>query len=144
MACLDDALLLGVLGLLRAPDLARLAATSRALYCFAYHEPLWKALALQVLAWSMRSHSIVDVPPTFPAQMAQINDGFLPLHSGGYHTHVSFADGHCLDQQELEDFTYSVSWRETHIKGSVQHGFQQVNPLQVLKHALLQLHTSTV
>jgi hypothetical protein len=68
LACLDDALLLGVLGLLRAPDLARLAATSRALYCFAYHEPLWKALALQVLAWSMQAHSVVYMPPTSPCR----------------------------------------------------------------------------
>jgi hypothetical protein len=46
-------------------------------------------------------------------------------------THVGCADEHCLDQQELEDFTYGTSWRETQIKGSVQRGFQQVTPLQV-------------
>lgn len=48
LACLDDALLLSILGLLPGRDLARATLASRAMYCFAYHEPLWTALAVQV------------------------------------------------------------------------------------------------
>lgn len=49
LACLDDALVLSVLGLLPGRDLARLSAVSRSLCCFANHEPLWKALAVEGL-----------------------------------------------------------------------------------------------
>lgn len=48
MACLDDGLLLSLLGLLPGRNLARAAAASKSLYCFANHEPLWKALAVEV------------------------------------------------------------------------------------------------
>ena len=48
LACLDDALVLSVLGMLPAEDLARAGAASKSLYCFAGHEPLWKALAVEV------------------------------------------------------------------------------------------------
>lgn len=51
MACLDDTVVLSILGLLRGRDLAHAALASRAMYCFAYHEPLWKALAVQVVPW---------------------------------------------------------------------------------------------
>eukprot|EP00878_Enallax_costatus_P033304 GHUV01036717.1.p1 GENE.GHUV01036717.1~~GHUV01036717.1.p1 ORF type:complete len:168 (+),score=27.48 GHUV01036717.1:256-759(+) len=48
MSALSDDLLLGVLYLLPAADLARLGLASKALYCFAHTLDLWKALAMQV------------------------------------------------------------------------------------------------
>lgn len=45
---LDDELLVQVLGLLPAEALARLACVNRALYCFANHEDIWRALTLEV------------------------------------------------------------------------------------------------
>ncbi|KAL3149040.1 hypothetical protein ABBQ32_001885 [Trebouxia sp. C0010 RCD-2024] len=44
---LDDELLVQVLGLLPAEALARLACVTRALYCFANHEDLWRGLTLE-------------------------------------------------------------------------------------------------
>lgn len=49
MSCLKDELLLQVLQLLEARDLGRLAGASKALYCFANHEELWRALVLEQL-----------------------------------------------------------------------------------------------
>ncbi|EAY81379.1 hypothetical protein OsI_36550 [Oryza sativa Indica Group] len=46
---LPDDVLLDVLGLLAARDLARLSAASRALYVVASHDPLWRALVLDEL-----------------------------------------------------------------------------------------------
>ena len=53
---LSDEAVLNILGFLPAGDLATLAAASKALYCFANHEELWKALTLEHLAgrWSYR------------------------------------------------------------------------------------------
>lgn len=48
LSVLDDTLVLAVLGLLPGRDLAAAAAASKSLYCFANHEPLWKALAVEV------------------------------------------------------------------------------------------------
>ena len=48
MASLDDQLVLSILGLLPARDLACAGTASKSLHCFAHHEPLWKALCLQV------------------------------------------------------------------------------------------------
>ena len=48
LSCLDDALLLQVVGLLPPRDLVRFSAASKACYCFANHEELWKARVLQV------------------------------------------------------------------------------------------------
>lgn len=50
LARLPDELLLELLGRLRPVDLARLAQTSRALYAFAMHDELWRALTLRHLA----------------------------------------------------------------------------------------------
>ena len=44
----NDELLMQVLSLLPAEALARLACVNRALYCFANHEDLWRALTLEV------------------------------------------------------------------------------------------------
>jgi hypothetical protein len=49
LAQLSDEAVLCILNHLAARDLAALAAASRALYCFANHEELWKALALEEL-----------------------------------------------------------------------------------------------
>eukprot|EP00803_Ostreobium_quekettii_P005108 evm.model.scf_611.4 EVM.evm.TU.scf_611.4 scf_611:63945-73681(+) len=46
---LPDELLLQVLGELEALDLCRLATVSKALYCFAMHEEIWRQLVLQDL-----------------------------------------------------------------------------------------------
>jgi hypothetical protein len=48
LAGLSDDVLLGLLELLPAADLARLGLVSQALYCFAHTNDLWKALVLQV------------------------------------------------------------------------------------------------
>lgn len=45
---LDDEVLMQILGLLPADALARLACVNQALYCFANHEDLWRALTLEV------------------------------------------------------------------------------------------------
>lgn len=44
---LDDELFMQVLSLLPAETLGRLACVNKALYCFASHEDLWRALTLQ-------------------------------------------------------------------------------------------------
>ncbi|KAK9819897.1 hypothetical protein WJX72_003757 [[Myrmecia] bisecta] len=49
---LSDELLQNIFGQLPAASLARLAVTSKALYCFANHEELWRALVLQELEGS--------------------------------------------------------------------------------------------
>eukprot|EP01044_Picomonas_judraskeda_P009280 COSAG03_NODE_1122_length_4774_cov_59.335401_3_plen_416_part_00 len=49
---LEDELLLQVLGWLGAKDLCTIASVSRAVYVFAHHEELWRALALQTLGQS--------------------------------------------------------------------------------------------
>eukprot|EP00878_Enallax_costatus_P037589 GHUV01042470.1.p1 GENE.GHUV01042470.1~~GHUV01042470.1.p1 ORF type:complete len:208 (+),score=47.38 GHUV01042470.1:256-879(+) len=54
MSALSDDLLLGVLYLLPAADLARLGLASKALYCFAHTLDLWKALAMQELPEDFR------------------------------------------------------------------------------------------
>lgn len=48
LAGLPDDVILGLLELLSAADLARLGLVSKALYCFAHTNDLWKALVLQV------------------------------------------------------------------------------------------------
>ncbi len=48
LAVLSDENLLQILDLLSAYDLARQITVSKALLCFASHEPLWKALTLKV------------------------------------------------------------------------------------------------
>lgn len=48
LAKLDDALLLQLLGHCGGGQLGALACASRWCYCFATHEELWRALALQV------------------------------------------------------------------------------------------------
>lgn len=48
LAVLDDGLLLQILELLPHRTLGCLAVASRALYCFANHEDLWKALVIEV------------------------------------------------------------------------------------------------
>lgn len=48
LSALSDELMLAVLELLPAPDLARLGLASKALYCFAHTADLWKGLVLQV------------------------------------------------------------------------------------------------
>jgi hypothetical protein len=45
---LNDELILRLLGLLNGVDLANLAATCKAMYCYANHEELWRAFVLQV------------------------------------------------------------------------------------------------
>ena len=50
LASLSDDLLLGVLGQLQPQSLLQCAAASKALYCFCYHEEIWRALTLQVLS----------------------------------------------------------------------------------------------
>ena len=45
---LNDELMLRVLGLVKGLELGALASTCKALYCFANHEELWRALVLQV------------------------------------------------------------------------------------------------
>jgi hypothetical protein len=52
---LPDDIILGILGLLDPEQLAKLTTVSKAFYCFASHEDLWKAIVLQVcvnlIAW---------------------------------------------------------------------------------------------
>jgi hypothetical protein len=45
---LSDDVILGVLELLSAADLARVGLVSKAFYCFAHTNDLWKGLVLQV------------------------------------------------------------------------------------------------
>jgi hypothetical protein len=45
---LSDDVILGLLELLPAADLARLGLASKALYCFAHTNDIWKALVLEV------------------------------------------------------------------------------------------------
>jgi hypothetical protein len=45
---LSDDVILGLLELLPAADLARLGLASKAMYCFVHTTDLWKALVLQV------------------------------------------------------------------------------------------------
>lgn len=54
-ATLSDENLLQILELLSAHDLARLIPVSKALLCFASHEPLWKALTIKVSALRQES-----------------------------------------------------------------------------------------
>ena len=48
LATLSDECILAILQQLPGVDLARLSTVSRALYCFAQHNELWKALVLEV------------------------------------------------------------------------------------------------
>lgn len=47
LACLGDELILEILGSLPPSDLSRSAAVSKALYCFCYHEDLWRGKTLK-------------------------------------------------------------------------------------------------
>ena len=62
LAALSDELLLAVLGQLPAQALLRCAAASRPLYCFCYHEELWRALTLDVGSASPASCTSFSVP----------------------------------------------------------------------------------
>ena len=83
LAALSDELLLSVLYALPAADLQRLGCASKALYVFAHHDELWKALMLEVrpracvllLAWGcMQSHqgSLLICLPTSHASHPHI------------------------------------------------------------------------
>ena len=48
LACFLDEQVLSVLSCLGAKDLISLSSVSKALYCFANHEELWKALVIEV------------------------------------------------------------------------------------------------
>ena len=48
LASLSDELLLHLLGQVEAAQLACLSCVSKALYCFAQHEELWRMLVLEV------------------------------------------------------------------------------------------------
>ena len=48
LQALEDSSMLEVLGQLDARSLGNLASTCRAMYCFANHEEVWKALTLEV------------------------------------------------------------------------------------------------
>lgn len=48
LACFSDEQILAVLSCLGARDLIRLSSVSKALYCFANHEELWKSLVIEV------------------------------------------------------------------------------------------------
>ena len=51
MRSLDDQLMLRVLGHLPASALLSISGTCKALYCFANHEELWRALVLEVTCY---------------------------------------------------------------------------------------------
>lgn len=53
---LNDELLVNVLSLLTARDLARITAVSRALYCFGNYDELWKGICLEVSFLNLLSH----------------------------------------------------------------------------------------
>jgi hypothetical protein len=51
LACLDDALVLQLLVHLDARSLVALSAASRAAYCYANHEDVWRTLVVQARLW---------------------------------------------------------------------------------------------
>lgn len=65
LASFSDEHVLSVLACLGAKDLIRLSSVSKALYCFANHEELWKAVIIQVRTGALVAPGFLAVQACF-------------------------------------------------------------------------------
>lgn len=132
---LDDELFMQVLSLLPADALGRLACVNKALYCFANHEDLWRALTLQ--ASCPYFTPLLEVTHLYTWQSYWLSSN-APMPSSSREA-PSALILHCscfllqLQNESLEShWRFERSWQHTFLRATHKVGkLQKRTPLQI-------------